>query len=298
MKLINLNKSMCPECFCEYSITDYDRAEIICKKCGLILDDCLIDYGTKFNYSNNSDNKKINYEKQSYYLSNNLSYSTIIGLENKDSNGNLLSNRKRHEFYKLRKLDQKTKNSSMKTKRLNEALQNLDRVMSNLELSKTVRETAKYIYCKTEKLGLLKGRSIDGISAAIIYTSCKICMVPRSLHEISTIYKLKENEVGKYYKLINRSFKFNINPPSPQKFVGRFCNELNLDNEVKIKSTDILNHAEKKGLTKGRNPISTAAAAIYLASLNCGCCKTQKEIANVAGITDLGLRNVYKKLIN
>ena len=92
MKLINLNKSMCPECLSESSITDYDRAEIICKKCGLILDDCLIDYSTKFNYSNNSDIKKINYEKQSYYLSNNLSFSTIIGLENKDSNGNFYIN--------------------------------------------------------------------------------------------------------------------------------------------------------------------------------------------------------------
>ena len=296
--MINVIKLQCPECLCSSSITDYNRAELICKNCGLILDDYMIDYSQKSNQSDNNDNKKNKYEKQSIFTSHNLSFNTIIGLENKDSNGNRLSNSKRNKFYKLRKLDQKTKHSSMKAKRLDDSLRNLERMMSYLELSKNVRETSVFIYRKTEQIGLFKGRSIDGISAAIIYTSCKICKVPRSLHEISRIYKLKENEIGKYYKLLNKEFKFNIYPPSPHKFISRFCNDLNLDNDVIFKTSEILERAEKKGLTIGRNPVSTAAAAVYLASLICGCCKTQKEIANVAGITDLGLRNVYKELVN
>jgi len=186
----------------------------------------------------------------------------------------------------------------MKEKRLIDALRNLDKMASFLELPKNVRETAAYIYRKTEKKGLLKGRSIEGISASIIYASCKICNVPRSLYEISQLYKIGETEIGRYYKILNRSIQFKLCPPSPHKFIGRFCDELNLDNKVLFTTSKILKYAELNGLTVGRNPVSFAAAAIYLASIFCGKCKTQKEVANVAGITDLGLRNIYKKLIN
>ncbi len=167
---------------------------------------------------------------------------------------------------------------------------------SSLDLPKNVRENAAYIYRKTIKMTSLKGRSVIGILAATIYASCKIYNVPRTLHEISNISKVPEKNIGRYYKFLNKLMKFKIQPPSPYNYLNRFCNDLELGCDVVVKSREILKTADKKDLTKGRNPIICAAASIYLASIFCKTRRTQREIAEVAGITELGLRNVYKKI--
>ena len=35
----------CPECSSERLVRDYERAEIVCESCGLVLDDFIIDEG-------------------------------------------------------------------------------------------------------------------------------------------------------------------------------------------------------------------------------------------------------------
>ena len=142
----------------------------------------------------------------------------------------------------------------------------------------------------------LKGRSSLGILAASLYASCKICNIPRTLHEISDVSKIPEKNIGRYYKFLNKTLKIKIQKTSAHNFLGRFCDELNLDYQVHLKSLEILKKAESKGLTIGRNPASSAAASIYMASISCDRHRTQKEVATVAGISDLGLRKVYKKL--
>ena len=54
--------------------------------------------------------------------------------------------------------------------------------------------------------------------------------------------------------------------------------------------------ATAKELTSGRGPTGVAAAAIYVASVLCNERKTQKEIAEVVGVTEVTIRNRYKEL--
>ena len=42
--------------------------------------------------------------------------------------------------------------------------------------------------------------------------------------------------------------------------------------------------------------ILIAAAAIYIASILCGDRRTQREVADVAGVTEVTIRNRYKEL--
>ena len=50
-------------------------------------------------------------------------------------------------------------------------------------------------------------------------------------------------------------------------------------------------------LTSGRGPTGIAAAALYVASLIHGEKRTQREVADVAGVTEVTIRNRYKELI-
>ncbi|RLG31758.1 transcription initiation factor IIB, partial [Methanosarcinales archaeon] len=49
-------------------------------------------------------------------------------------------------------------------------------------------------------------------------------------------------------------------------------------------------------LTSGRGPTGVAAAAIYIASIECDQRRTQREVAEVAGVTEVTIRNRYKEL--
>ena len=53
-----------------------------------------------------------------------------------------------------------------------------------------------------------------------------------------------------------------------------------------------------KGLASGRGPTGVAAAAVYIAGLLKGERRTQKEVADVVGVTEVTIRNRYRELKN
>ena len=85
-------------------------------------------------------------------------------------------------------------------------------------------------------------------------------------------------------------------PTSPQDYISRFCSELKLSGDVQAKSIEILKDAADKELTSGRGPTGVAAASIYISSILCGERRTQREVADVAGVTEVTIRNRYKEL--
>ena len=58
----------------------------------------------------------------------------------------------------------------------------------------------------------------------------------------------------------------------------------------------VLKDARKKGLVSGKDPMGLAAAALYVACVVSGEKKTQKEIAEIANVTEVTVRNRYKGL--
>jgi transcription initiation factor TFIIB len=85
-------------------------------------------------------------------------------------------------------------------------------------------------------------------------------------------------------------------PNAPQDYVDYFCNQLNLSQQAKTKALDILRQADDRGMTSGRGPTSVAAAAVYIAAILCDEHRTQQQVAQVAGVTEVTIRNRYKEL--
>jgi transcription initiation factor TFIIB len=85
-------------------------------------------------------------------------------------------------------------------------------------------------------------------------------------------------------------------PTTPVEYIQRFCSELSLGSDVQAKAKEILDMASEMELTSGRGPTGVSAAAIYIASIWCGKRKTQREVAEVAGVTEVTIRNRYKEL--
>ena len=72
---------------------------------------------------------------------------------------------------------------------------------------------------------------------------------------------------------------------------------LKLSPKTQNDALSVLKRAEEVELTSGRGPAGISAAALYVAALINDEKKTQREVADIAGITEVTIRNRYKELI-
>lgn len=286
----------CPECNSPHLVRDYKRGELVCQGCGLVLEEHLIDQGPEWrNFDSGQDSKSRTGAPMSVTM-HDKGLSTDMDWLNKDSYGRNIPTKNRAQLYRLRKWQRRIRVSSATERNLSFALGELERISSEMELPKHVRETSAVIYRKAVKKNLIRGRSIEGVIAATLYAACRQCQVPRTLDEIAATSRVGRKEIGRTYRFMMRKLKLNLRPISPQEYIERFCSELNLGREVQNKAIDLLNKAQKKELTSGRGPTGVAAAAIYIASILAGERKTQKDVADVAGVTEVTIRNRYKEM--
>ncbi len=287
----------CRECGGTDLYHDYDRAEIICNNCGLVVDYNMIDSGPEWRaFDSEQVVKRTRTGAPLTYLIHDKGLSTTIDWRNKDSSGRDIPSKQRAQLYRMRKWQQRIRVSNAKERNLTIALTELNKIASKLDLPKNVRETAAVVYRKAVDKGLIRGRSIEGVVAACIYAACRKCLVPRTLDEIAEAAMIDRKEIGRIYRFTLRELGINLSPTTPIDYIPRFCSALGLSKDVEIKAIDILNKAMNMQLTSGRGPTGVAAAAIYIASVLIGERRTQQEISEVAGVTEVTIRNRYKEI--
>lgn len=83
---------------------------------------------------------------------------------------------------------------------------------------------------------------------------------------------------------------------SPTKCISRIASKAGLSEKTKERALKILKRAEDTGISPGKDPESLAAAALYAACILEGEDKTQKDLAEAAGVTEVTIRNRFKGL--
>jgi transcription initiation factor TFIIB len=287
----------CPKCGSTELILDDKRGELVCAKCGLVIEENEIDHGPEWRaFDHEQSERRVRVGAPSTYTIHDKGLSTDMDWRNKDSYGKSIPTRTRGQLYRLRKWQRRIRVKDASERNLAFALTELDRMASKLLLPKQVREAAAMIYRKAVEKNLIRGRSIEGVAAASLYAACRQCSLPRTLDEIAEVSKVDRKEIGRTYRFIAREINLKLMPTLPTDYVARFCSELKLGMDVQTKAMEILEQAHEKGLTSGRGPTGVAAAAIYLATIMCNNRRTQRSIAEVAGVTEVTIRNRYKEL--
>jgi transcription initiation factor TFIIB len=287
----------CPKCGSTNLSRDYKRGELICNDCGLVIEEDFIDHGPEWRaFDSEQREKRARVGAPMTYTIHDKGLSTMISWTNRDAYGKFIPTRNRAQLYRLRKWQTRTRISDGMEKNLALALSALDQMSSALSLPKNVRETAAMIYRKAVRKKLIRGRTIEGVTAAVLYAACRQCNVPRTLEEISNTAQMKKKEIGRNYRNILHRLELKLLPTTPQDYISRFCSELKLGSDVQAKTLEILQEAAHQELTSGRGPTGIAAASIYIASVLCGERRTQREVAEVAGVTEVTIRNRYKEI--
>jgi transcription initiation factor TFIIB len=287
----------CPECHSSDLIYDYERAEISCKHCGLVIDEEIMDLGPEWRAFDHEQQKtRTRGGAPKTYTIHDGGLNTVIDWRNKDIYGRDIPARNRAQMYRLRKWQRRTRISGAKERNLAFALSELDRCASKLSLPRSVREDASKVYRDAVDHKLVRGRSIEGVVAAALYIGCRRCHVPRTLDEIAEVSRVTKKEVGRTYRFMTRKMGIKLLPTSPVDYVPRFASELGLSNKVQARAIEIINKSKAAGLNSGRGPSGMAAAALYIASFLLLEHRTQREIAEVSGVTEVTIRHRYSEI--
>jgi transcription initiation factor TFIIB len=273
--------------------------ESVCARCGLVVRERSIDTGPEWR-AFTADERKARARTGSpvKYTHHDKGLSTTLGWRNQDSSGRRLSSRRRAEIARLRKWQIRSRVHSSVERNLSQALSELERLSSQLELKRSAKELAAMLYRRAIVKRLIRSRSIDALVAAAVYAACRLRKIPRSLKEIGEHSNVEWKAIGRHYRLLVRRLNIKMPIPNPSNYVPKLITELGLPGTMQEKVLEVLDDAKAHGgLITGRDPRGLAAGAIYIASILTDNRVTQREIAAAAGVTEVTVRNRYKDLV-
>ena len=288
----------CPECGSTKLMRDYECAEIVCMDCGYVVAAKLADRGPEWRaFDDEQRAKRARTGAPLTYTIHDKGLSTMIDWHDRDIYGKRLSPGQKAQIYRLRKWQRRIRVSDATERNLAFALSEISKIANALNLPKNILETASVIYRKAVKEHLIRGRSIQGVTSAAIYVACRQCGLARTLEEIAQASSINKKEVGRSYRFLIKELNYFIPPLKPSQYITKFSNQLTMQGKVEEIAHKILSTARDLKLTSGRGPTGIAAAASYIASVLTGERKTQREIAEIAQVTEVTIRNRYKELV-
>jgi len=287
------NIKKCPECGSVSLIFNKERGEVICKECGLVIEEKMIDFGQEWReFDHEQASKRRRTGAPMTYTKFDRGLGTDVGQK---SDIYQLESKGRNKFFRLRKWQYRISTAIERNLKL--ALAELKRVASCLKLPKSVEEEASRVYTMAVQRGLVRGRSMESVVAGALYAACRRHEIPRTLDELSEASGIDKKEIGRTYRFVTRELGIRILPSNPVDYIARFASALTLNPETQSKAVEILEKAQRQELTSGRGPTGIAAASLYVAALMNNEKRTQREVADIAGVTEVTIRNRYKELL-
>ena len=133
------------------------------------------------------------------------------------------------------------------------------------------------------------------LESAALYVASREAQRPVTLKELAYASKSDPRSVGRcYVKLLEQ-----MNISRPELNENEYVYHLTLKTPVSVtamrSSQEIINSMIDKGLG-GRNPMTLAAASLYIACCNLGENITQAEVAEAAGVGEQSVRDCCKSI--
>jgi transcription initiation factor TFIIB len=287
----------CPECGSSNLIHDYDTGETVCGDCGLVLYEQMMDKGPEWRaFTQEEKASRSRVGVPTSYSVHDKGLSTAISQVDRDAFGRKLPLSTRLQMWRLRKWQIRSRVHSSIDRNLAQAMAELDRLSDKVYIPPPIKEKAAVTYRKALDKGLVRGRSIAAIAAAALYAACRGSGTPRTLREIAEASLVDKKDVARCYRLLLRELDVHMPIADPLTYVSKIAERTGISGKTQGIAIQILREARKKRAAAGKDPMGLAAAALYIACLQNNEKKTQKDIAEAAGVTEVTVRNRYKTL--
>jgi len=170
------------------------------------------------------------------------------------------------------------------------------RQSSLLDLDEDVMHEVQSMYDEVKKNGLTKYKQEEKVITALAYVICRKRMIPLTLHKICDVLKIDYRSINRVYRYLIKRMAIHIPPTTPQEYVQKFAVEMRLSKETLKKAERIIETVKRTGMISGKGPAGIAAASICLASDIGSLENSQKEVAEISGVTQVTIRNRYREL--
>jgi transcription initiation factor TFIIB len=287
----------CPECGSSNLIHDYDTGETVCGDCGLVLYEQMMDKGPEWRaFTQEEKASRSRVGVPTSYSVHDKGLSTAISQVDRDAFGRKLPLSTRLQMWRLRKWQIRSRVHSSIDRNLAQAMAELDRLSDKVYIPPPIKEKAAVTYRKALDKGLVRGRSIAAIAAAALYAACRGSGTARTLREIAEASLVDKKDVARCYRLLLRELEVHMPIADPLTYVSKIAERTGISGKTQGLAIQILREARKRRAAAGKDPMGLAAAALYIACLQNNEKKTQKDIAEAAGVTEVTVRNRYKTL--
>jgi transcription initiation factor TFIIB len=280
------------------AITDPSSGEIICSGCGLVISDKIEDtiHPEQRMFTFEETDKNARTGAPSSLARHDMGLSTVIGRENKDASGLKIDTAMRSQIERLRTWDLRTRMRTSGDRNFMKAFGQLERLKEKLGLSDTIVEKAAYTYRKVQERGLIRGRTIDSMLAAAVYSTCREMETPRTIKDIAAKSNVKRKDVARSYRLLVVELGVRIPVVNPMKCVAKVENKISISEKIKHQAFNIMDEVINKKINEGKEPMGLADTVLYVSSIKSDEKIPQKYIAAASGVTEVTIRNRFKEL--
>ena len=284
MSDLNVSLELCPEC--GGSIIDLNQiGENVCSQCGLVINERGVDV-------NHSDKRAYTSQEKKQREHTGAPISSLLP----DLGLTTVIDKKKIKDPDLKRAVKWNTRITWEKRNLLIATTELKRICSNLNLPNHIKLEAVKLYKEAFKMKLLRGRSINSMIAACIYLAIRLKKIPRTFQEILEESAENEKDIRRCYRVLIRELNIKSPNTNPSALIPTYIANLKLNHSVGETATKIVNTFSAKFSTSGKDPKGIVAGAIYLACRLKDLELTQKQIADVVGITEVTLRSRFKEL--
>ncbi len=282
--------SGCPECSGTLTASD---GETVCGDCGLVVAEDRVDRGPEWRVFDPDDRDRVRTGAPRDPSRHDRGLTTEIGRGERAASG-----RKRRRRARMRRQHQRTRITSKAERNRVYGFTEIRRIVSNLGLPRGVRDGACRLFESAQEADLLRGRSIEGFAAAVVYATCRTRTdgTTRTEREVCEYARADVEELRTAYDALNRELGLPTGPIDPREYLARFASELDLDQAVEARAREIAAEVHEGGLAGGRDPTGVAGACLYAAAADHEVELTQAEAAEVADVSPVTLRGAYYAL--
>jgi transcription initiation factor TFIIB len=278
--------SACPECD---GRLNGSGDETVCTECGLVVAEHRIDHGPEWrSFADDDTNPErtgapLTRSRHDRGLSTEIGHTRVKG-------------RKRRQWARMRRQHNRARIATKRDRNQVYAFTEIRRLTSALSLPEDIREQACALFSSAQEADLLRGRSLEGFAAAAVYAVCRTANVSRTREEVVSEARATGDEHRAAYDALNRELGLPTGPIDPAEYIPRFASELDVEATVRRRAEAYAADLREEGADAGRDPSGVAAGCLYTAARDCGADLTQREVADVAGVTPVTLRNTYTDL--
>ena len=165
----------------------------------------------------------------------------------------------------------------------------------SLDLPKEVAKRAGSIVTDAAAMRFCRVTTRPVLAAAAIYVACREFKEPITLRELANATGTDSREVGRCYGNILERMHITRPNLNGKRYVHHLAIGRPLADETYKASEEIIKRTNEAGLG-GRNPMTLAAAALYLACCAAGEKVTQAEVADAAGVGEESVRECCKAI--